>query len=611
MRARLKCGEFTESGSAGRFAANLNLLSIEAVWSMIENIESAAASVPGKPALERRNQSPDSDLRNLARPAGLRYAQSADRPPARAKAHRSVILEADDLGLVYAFNEGIRVAYQEGVLTSTCIRANGYAYDHAVREILPACPGLGLGIHLCLNEAGCVAPPSQVPLLLEKTGCLRGGFFWLIRLARTAAGSQQIELEFRAQIEKVLSDGLDIDHLNSHQHVHMIPSIFRITCRLSREYGIPAVRLTRELPYWAGGVRKRMQPFVNSNFLKHILLNNFARVNEIAARRFGIPTTDYFVGVNYTAHMNLAATLGGIRAAPYGSVEVLLHPAIGPDPRDARYPTASLFRYVTAPQREMELQSLRSAELSEFLRRENWVMTRFADWAAEQKERWPKTSTPEISDAIRTTCMSVDVSCPPWVSAAQDDSRVFAQLVVNQSRPGQRVLDIGTGTGIIAICLARMQRDVVAADISGAAIRTARGNARRNGVGIECVKSDLLASVVGRYDLIAFNPPYNFAPDNLATNVAKHVLRKVPMVRRNSGLAMPRPVLRFHQQLIERLIGQAPEHLTPGGQILLHAYLSEVPALTGVLPEGAEVELLEHVALTNHTVGMLIKLPGA
>ena len=108
-----------------------------------------------------------------------------------------------------------------------------------------------------------------------------------------------------------------------------------------------------------------------------------------------------------------------------------------------------------------------------------------------------------------------------------------------------------------------------------------------------------------------FNPPYNFRPDSFATNLAKNVVRRVPFVRRSSGLAMPRPVLKFHQQLIQRLIQQAPDHLVPGGRIILHAYESEVAPLLSVLPPDSRVELLRHPGLVNRTVAMVIRLPAA
>jgi predicted glycoside hydrolase/deacetylase ChbG (UPF0249 family)/SAM-dependent methyltransferase len=549
-------------------------------------------------------------LENPAQAIRHSVASTADqRAPLPQAPRRSIILEADDLGLLYAFNEGIRESFQRGSLTSACLRANGYAFEHAISDVLPACPRLAVGVHLCLNEADPVAARERVSPLLDPDGHLRTGFAWLMRLAGTHTGQSAIEIELRAQIEKVLAAGVPIDHLNSHQHVHMIPPIFELTCRLAREYAVPAVRLSRELPHSPLSLRRRLQPLVNANVVKHHLLNYYARRNELHARARGLPVTDYFLGVRYTGVMSVSTIQAGLAEVPYGSVELLLHPAIGPDPRDADCPVRELRRYVATPRRLGELRALCSDRLADFLRQEGWTPTTFGAWARHQREIMPRESTPAIPANVRTLCEGVRPGGPLWVSAAHDDSRAFAQLALDQSQPGQRVLDVGTGTGVIAICLARAGRSVVACDISAAAVRTAEANARRAGVSFECVRSDLLADVSGRFDLIAFNPPYGFGPDNFLTAVAKNLLRRVPAVRQKSGLAMPRRVLKFHQELIERLIRQAPQRLNPSGRILIHAYESEVPALQAVLPEGATVEALRHPSFANQTVGMLIRLP--
>lgn len=536
--------------------------------------------------------------------------ESVEPSAAPSRPRRWIILEADDLGLLHAFNEGILAAFLNGALTSTCLRANGYAFDHAIHEVLPSCPGLSVGVHLCLNEAAAVGPASKVGALVGANNLLRPGFAWLIRAAHTHAGIAAIEYELRAQIERVQQTGIAIDHLNSHQHVHMIPPIFELVCKLAAEHNIGAVRLSRELPHSPLGLRRRVQPLINRNVIKHHLLNHYARHNERFARQHAIPVTDYFLGVRYTGVMSVSTIRAGLDEVPYGSVELLLHPARGPDPRDAACPVRDLCRYVATPRREGELRALCSERLAEFLKHEGWTPTTFGQWSRLQRANMPRETTPTISPEAQHLCAAVRPSGPPWVSAAHDDSRAFAQLAIDQSDQNTSVLDIGTGTGVIAICLARAGRRVTACDISGAAVRSALANARRAGVSFVCVKSDLLASVRGQFDLIVFNPPYGFGPDNFFTAVAKNLLRRVPLVRRQSGLAMPRQVLKFHQELIERLIRHAPAALNPGGRVLIHAYESEVPALQAVLPEGTTVELLRHSAFSNQTVGMLIRLPS-
>ncbi|MCP4251619.1 MAG: methyltransferase [bacterium] len=234
--------------------------------------------------------------------------------------------------------------------------------------------------------------------------------------------------------------------------------------------------------------------------------------------------------------------------------------------------------------------------------------------ATSGKSRSPSSALPEISptvpEAVRRLCESLPLKNPAWVSAAHPDARAFAQLVVSQVRPGRRVLDLGTGTGLCAICLARLGYDVSATDLSPAAVQCARRNAFRHGIDLRVVVSDLLESVEGRFDLIAFNLPYSFIRDNWAMNLAKNLARRVPWIRRTSGCSMPAGVQRFHQRLVARLVRQAGAHLNPGGSILLHTFESEVPALTDVLPESANLLLLRHPALAaNGTIGLKVGLP--
>jgi release factor glutamine methyltransferase len=80
-----------------------------------------------------------------------------------------------------------------------------------------------------------------------------------------------------------------------------------------------------------------------------------------------------------------------------------------------------------------------------------------------------------------------------------------------------RVLDVGTGSGAIALALKHERPDarVIATDVSGSALALARENAERNDLDVELVETDLLAGVEGTFDLVVSNPPYVLA-DELA-----------------------------------------------------------------------------------------------
>jgi predicted RNA methylase len=199
---------------------------------------------------------------------------------------------------------------------------------------------------------------------------------------------------------------------------------------------------------------------------------------------------------------------------------------------------------------------------------------------------------------------------PPWISAAMDDSWGFAELVLAQIGAGQRVLDVGTGTGVLAILLAKAGLDVVATDISATAVRAAQVNAARNGTSFPCYQSDLLRKVEGRFDLIAFNLPFSFGRDSFVVSIAKNLLRRVSWIRRRfRARGVPASVLQFRQKLAADLLGQAGEHLNPRGRVVLHVFRSEVEVLTRILPTGAEFKILENERLrAGATAGLLIQM---
>jgi release factor glutamine methyltransferase len=93
----------------------------------------------------------------------------------------------------------------------------------------------------------------------------------------------------------------------------------------------------------------------------------------------------------------------------------------------------------------------------------------------------------------------------PEVYRPSDDS--YLLLAAVSVLPGERLLEVGTGTGLIAIHAARLT-PAIATDMNGRAVRLARENARRFGVELGLVRCDLMSALRGPFDVVAFNPPY-------------------------------------------------------------------------------------------------------
>ena len=135
-------------------------------------------------------------------------------------------------------------------------------------------------------------------------------------------------------------------------------------------------------------------------------------------------------------------------------------------------------------------------------------------------------------------------------------------LEVISATPGPRVLDLGTGSGAIALAIRHDRPDaqVSAVDASAGALEVARGNAARLGLEVAFTQGSWLEGVSGHYHAIVSNPPYVAAGDlHLAalTHEPTEALASGP-----DGL-----------DDIRRIIDQAPGHLHPGGWLLLeHGY---------------------------------------
>ncbi len=93
----------------------------------------------------------------------------------------------------------------------------------------------------------------------------------------------------------------------------------------------------------------------------------------------------------------------------------------------------------------------------------------------------------------------------PQVYRPSEDSRLLLGAIA--LLPGERFLEVGTGTGLIALHAARLA-PALATDANPAAVRLARANARRNGLRLELLRTDLVAGLRGPFDVVAFNPPY-------------------------------------------------------------------------------------------------------
>lgn len=159
-----------------------------------------------------------------------------------------------------------------------------------------------------------------------------------------------------------------------------------------------------------------------------------------------------------------------------------------------------------------------------------------------------------------TEFMGLTFHVEPGVLIPRADTEILVEKALELMPPGARVLDIGTGSGAIAVSLAKLGKNarVTAVDVSDKALEIARKNAESNGVDVEFVKSDCFSALQGRkYDMIVSNPPY----------ISDEEMRGLmPEVKQEPELALSGggDGLDFYR----RISREAPEHLNAGGFLL-------------------------------------------
>jgi release factor glutamine methyltransferase len=154
----------------------------------------------------------------------------------------------------------------------------------------------------------------------------------------------------------------------------------------------------------------------------------------------------------------------------------------------------------------------------------------------------------------------------PDVLIPRPETELLVELASERiTRPGMRVLDLGTGSGAIAVTLAHLHRDaqVSASDLSAAALEVARTNAGANQVQLETLQGSWYAALAARqFDLIVSNPPYIRAGD---PHLAQGDLRFEPQQALTDGAD--------GLSALAAIIQGAPLHLIGGGWLLLeHGY---------------------------------------
>ncbi len=229
---------------------------------------------------------------------------------------KKLIINADDFGITKETNEAIKQGFEAGIITSTSLIVNLEAFEHAIFNILPTISNIDIGFHFNIVEGKSLTNQN---LLCDDEGNFNQKYGQLILKSYSTDFLKQVEIEFRAQIEKALQH-CKISHIDSHMHTHSIPNIFKLISKLAKEYNIPYVRTQKEIPYivWKKSFNRKFA----INIIKNILLNTFTIINRKER------SNDYFIGVLYTGFMDENSIIKGLAKIKKDNTltEVIFHP---------------------------------------------------------------------------------------------------------------------------------------------------------------------------------------------------------------------------------------------------------------------------------------------
>ena len=163
----------------------------------------------------------------------------------------------------------------------------------------------------------------------------------------------------------------------------------------------------------------------------------------------------------------------------------------------------------------------------------------------------------------------------PGVLIPRPDTELIVELALERLPPGGRLLDMGTGSGVIAVACAHSRKDaaVSALDLSEEALAIARDNAAANGAAVRFLRSDWFGALGDeRFELIASNPPYIAAGDE---HLAQGDLRFEPAGALSDGFD--------GLSALRTIIDGAPAHLVAGGWLLLEHGYDQAAAVRALL----------------------------
>ncbi len=234
---------------------------------------------------------------------------------------KGLIVTADDFGVAREVNDAVEHAHRHGVLTAASLMVAGGAVDGAV-ALARRTPSLRTGLHIVLVEGRPVLAPSSLPELTGPDGLFRRDMAAAaVDIFFRPSARRQLAAEIAAQFEAYRATGLPLDHVNTHKHFHLHPTIAGTILRIGAGYGLRAMRVPLEprSALAAADPEARVRPACVTAPWSALVRRRLARA--------GVASADQVFGLQWSGAMTAARLRGLVERLPDGVSEIYTHPA--------------------------------------------------------------------------------------------------------------------------------------------------------------------------------------------------------------------------------------------------------------------------------------------
>lgn len=221
-----------------------------------------------------------------------------------------LIITADDFGLAPEVNDAVAQAHTRGVLACASLMITAPAAAEAV-ALAKATPSLRVGLHVAVVQAPSALDGRPLPRALLGPS---------LRWAALPDARRRLRAEIDAQFAAFAATGLPLDHVNSHNHMHMHPVVLDAILDAASRHGRPPLRLPRE--------PKALDPDRRGSPLLRRWADAMGR--RMTAR--GFATNDWIGGLSANGRMTERMVLRLLDRLPSGVTELYFHPATAMSP---------------------------------------------------------------------------------------------------------------------------------------------------------------------------------------------------------------------------------------------------------------------------------------